>query len=178
LAVAKSGKRPLRAVLLGDRIVFEAGARRPSGRRHSLYRVGQSLIHGRGVFAGARIPKGTRIVEYVGEIVDEEEAGRRARRRKRVLLLQRKDGAYIDGDPNAPGSCVNHSCQPNCVLKQDGRRVFIVSGKVIEPGEELAYDYKIQADVAYRCFCGAPRCRGTLNRKSRPRKRPKRPGKG
>jgi SET domain-containing protein len=48
-----------------------------SGKRPPLYRVRQSKIHGRGVFAARRIRKGTRIIEYVGERVTHAEADRR-----------------------------------------------------------------------------------------------------
>ena len=104
------------------------------------YRVGRSGIQGRGVFATAKIRKNTRIVEYTGEIIEEAEADRRAVRRKRVLLFELENGTYIDGDPNAPGPIVNHSCAPNCLAKEVRGRVFIYAVRTIQPGEELAYD--------------------------------------
>ena len=45
--------------------------------REPLYVVRRSQIHGRGVFAACRIRKGTRIVEYRGERIDNDEADRR-----------------------------------------------------------------------------------------------------
>ncbi len=39
-----------------------------------LYRVRNSPIHGRGVFAAHAIPKGTRIIEYRGMRTDWDEA--------------------------------------------------------------------------------------------------------
>lgn len=145
-----------------------------SGMRSSRYRVGRSKIHGRGVFATVRIRKGARVVQYTGDIVDEEEANRRIVRRTRVFLFDLRDGTFIDGDPNTPGPCVNHSCDPNCFTLQDGRRVFIVAARTIEPGEELTYDYLISPGVKRACVCGAAKCRGTLNEasKSKRRRRP------
>ena len=137
--------------------------------------MGRSGIQGRGVFATERIRKNTRIVEYTGEIIEEAEANRRAARRKRILLFYLDNGTYIDGDPNAPGPIVNHSCAPNCFSQQVGRRVFIVAARAIEPGEELAYDYLIRPGITRACACGAPNCRGTLNRK--PRRRARRRGR-
>ena len=49
----------------------------PRGTSAPLYRVRQSRIHGRGVFAARRIRRGTRIIEYVGERVSHAEADRR-----------------------------------------------------------------------------------------------------
>ena len=45
-----------------------------STRRYSVRRSG---IHGRGVFALSDIPKGTRLMEYLGERISHEEADRR-----------------------------------------------------------------------------------------------------
>ena len=45
-----------------------------TGRR---YIVRRSSIHGRGVFALADIPKGTRLMEYIGERISHREADRR-----------------------------------------------------------------------------------------------------
>jgi uncharacterized protein len=134
-------------------------------RAKKKYRVGRSGIQGRGVFATERIPRNTRIVEYTGEIIEEAEANRRAARRKRILLFELENGTYIDGDPNAPGPIVNHSCAPNCLSKEVHGRVFIVAARTIQPGEELAYDYLIRPGITRACACGAPNCRGTLNRK-------------
>lgn len=127
--------------------------------------MGRSGIEGRGVFATARIRKNTRIVEYTGEVLDVEEADRRAMIRERVYLFELQDGRYIDGDPKAPGPCVNHSCAPNCRSEEVSGRVFIVAARTIQPGEELAYDYLIRPGITLACACGAPNCRGTLNRK-------------
>ena len=37
-----------------------------------------STIHGRGVYAAKPIPAGTRVIEYIGELVDKKESDRRA----------------------------------------------------------------------------------------------------
>jgi SET domain-containing protein len=142
----------------GDRLLGVAKARKK-------YRIGRSGIEGRGVFATSRIRKNTRIVEYTGEILDLKEADRRAAIRERVYLFELENGTYIDGDPNAPGPIVNHSCAPNCFSAETDGRVFIVSARTIQPGEELTYDYLIRPGITRTCVCGAPDCRGTLNRK-------------
>ena len=45
-----------------------------------LIEVRDSPLHGLGVFAARHIPKGTRIIEYVGERVSHAEADRRHER--------------------------------------------------------------------------------------------------
>jgi SET domain-containing protein len=131
-------------------------------------RIGQSRIHGRGVFATTTIRRGARVVEYLGEIITEEEAERRGQGRRHVWFFDLDCGHVIDGDPRLAGPCVNHSCQPNCFTEIDSGRVFIVALRTIRSGEELTYDYRLEPDVKiWRCRCGAPRCRGTINRKPR-----------
>ena len=132
------------------------------------YRIGRSKIHGRGVFATERIRKGTRIVEYLGEIITDEEADRRDRGRHHVWFFDLDCGHVIDGDPRLPGPCVNHSCRPNCFSEICESRVFIIADRSIQTGEELTYDYRLEADAkVWRCRCGAPGCRGTINRRPR-----------
>jgi hypothetical protein len=61
---------------------------------------------------------------------------------------------------------VNHSCDPNCELQrwQVGSeiRIGIFAKRFIPAGEELTYDYKLSAKSAFKCYCGAASCRGTL----------------
>ena len=46
-------------------------------RRKRPFAVRNSRIHGRGVIATERIPKGTRLIEYTGEIITWKVADRR-----------------------------------------------------------------------------------------------------
>ncbi len=158
--------------------------------REPLYVVRNSLIHGRGVFAARRIRKGTRIVEYEGERVSNDEADRRydetGMRRHHTFLftLDRKtviDGAIARGGGDA--SYINHSCEPNCEAVITDKRIFIHALHTIEPGTELAYDYQYERtgenddelEKFYVCECGAPGCRGTIMKPAR--KRPPRKSK-
>ena len=56
----------------------------PLMRTSPWIEVRNSKIHGKGVFAAKRIPKGTRIIEYIGERISHKEA----------------DDRYADHDPN------------------------------------------------------------------------------
>jgi SET domain-containing protein len=138
------------------------------------YRIGKSKIHGRGTFATEKIRKDTRIVEYLGEIVEGDDVDRRADSDEHVWLFDLEDGRYIFGDKNLAGPCVNHSCEPNCYTELIDGRVFIVSDRKIKPGEELTYDYRFEPDADYwPCNCGADKCRGTINLKPKKKKRKK-----
>lgn len=136
------------------------------------YRIGRSRIHGRGAFATCRIRKGTRIVEYTGERVPAREAEKRGELSDHVWLFDLQDGTFIDGDPTAPGACVNHSCEPNCYTEIDGTQVFIIADRTIAPGEELTYDYQFDpGEEIHPCGCGAARCRGTINLRPKRKRR-------
>jgi len=147
----------------------------PEMRTSRWIEVRESPIHGSGVFAARRIPKGTRVIEYLGDRITHKEA----------------DDRYEDHDPNdnhtflfivdrrtvidagVGGNAarfINHSCDGNCTSVIEQRRVFIESTRVIEKGEELGYDYEIgrekddpeNVDEIFACRCGSPKCRGTM----------------
>ena len=79
---------------------------------------------------------------------------------------------------------VNHGCDPNCQTVQIDARIFIEAIRTIRPGEELAYDYRIQRDdddpadidAVFACRCGARNCRGSML-VARAKKRAARPKK-
>lgn len=140
-----------------------------------MIEVKRSTIHGSGVFARRRIPKGTRIIEYTGERVTHAEADRRyegkaASDNHTFLFIVDKHTVIDAGVGGNAARFVNHSCEPNCETVIENRRVFIHALRSIDPGEELAYDYLIQRnrndppeiEQIFRCQCGAPGCRGTM----------------
>ena len=137
--------------------------------------VRNSSIHGRGVFALRRIPKGTRIIEYKGKLITDKEADRRYSRvhehSPHTMLFSLEGGWVIDATRRGNSArWINHSCAPNCDIEEEGRRIFIESRRDIHPGDELTYDYNLQigekhtkaAKREHACFCGSRRCRGTM----------------
>ncbi len=159
--------------------------------REPLYIVRGSHIHGRGVFALRYIRKGTRILEYTGERIDNDEADRRyddtKMGRHHTFLFTLDKNTVIDGAANTGGgdaSFINHSCDPNCEAVITGKNIFIHALRGIEPGEELAYDYQYERtgendaelEKFYVCKCGADSCRGSImkpaSKKPRRKRRP------
>src|SRR6478752_6965351 len=74
-----------------------------------LCEVRGSKIHGRGVYATQDIKKGTRVIEYVGEVIDKEESERRAWDQQEKADLHGDAAVYIftlnknwDIDGNVP----------------------------------------------------------------------------
>ena len=93
---------------------------------------------GLGLFATRRIPKGKKIVEYIGprvpnEIVDQSNG-------KYFFGVTKKWSIDGSGRDNV-ARYVNHSCAPNAEAIISKNRVWIYSRKTIKPGEEIVYDY-------------------------------------
>jgi SET domain-containing protein len=140
-----------------------------------FFEVRRSRIAGLGVFATRTIRRGTRIGEYTGEYVTEEEVNRRydddTAARAATFLFQVSDELYIDAEREGGDlRYVNHSCDPNCETEVDGTRVVIRAIKTIPAGAELTYDYALELEEEplpswerlYACRCGAATCRGTM----------------
>jgi SET domain-containing protein len=136
----------------------------------------KSKIHGMGLFAKTDIPKGTRIIEYVGKKITKAESDRRYERA--LKRAQNGNGAkglvYIftlnkrfdlDGDVawNTAGF-INHSCDPNCDTENIGGHIWIIARRDIKRGEEISYNYGYDADSWYEhpCRCGSKRCVGYI----------------
>jgi len=145
--------------------------------------VRRSKVHGNGCFARRFIPKGTRVMEYVGERISHKEADKRYEgadvndNHTFLFIADRK--TVIDATRGGNESrWVNHHCDGNCESETEKGRVFVDAIKDIQKGEELGYDYQIgrdkndppNVDEIYACRCGSPKCRGTM---LWPAKRPK-----
>ena len=140
-----------------------------------LVEVRNSPVHGRGVFAVAHIPKGTRILEYLGERLSHEAADKRYEDHDEndnhtFLFIVDKHTVIDAGVGGNDARFINHQCAGNCESVIQHRRVFIDATRDIAPGEELGYDYEIgrekddppNVDEIYACRCGSPQCRGTM----------------
>jgi SET domain-containing protein len=146
-----------------------------------LIEVRDSPLHGKGVFALARIPKGKRVIEYLGDRVSHREADRRYDDKdendSHTFLFIVDSRTVIDaGVDGNDARFVNHACEPNCESVIEDRRVFIEALRTIKPGEELTYDYQIQredddpsdVDDVFACCCGFAGCRGSMLWPERP----------
>ena len=124
--------------------------------------VRPSRIHAAGVFTTAPIRKGARVVEYAGPRLTAEEANRLYDGAPRTYLYGLEDGkTVIDGE--GMGAYLNHSCDPNCEIDEIKNRVWIFALRDIGAGEELLWDYNLYDDEdPAPCYCGSPKCRGTM----------------
>lgn len=161
----------------------------PEARKRS-YSVRNSTIHGRGVFAARKIPKGETVIEYRGDVTTWDIASLRPDSDPdnpyHTFIFELSDGRVIDaGLRGNAARWINHSCDPNCITSEneDGQ-VFIEALRKIREGEELTYDYRLSYDgrvtrkvrAAFECRCGTENCRGTMlleKKKKKKRKKAK-----
>lgn len=125
-----------------------------------------SSIHGTGMFATEAISEGADLIEYVGESIGFAEAMRRefdAAFDHGRYIFKVRDDLFIDGSRGGNiARFVNHSCEPNCFIRNERDKVWIVAKRDIALGEELSFDYAYDVPVPDQCRCGSPRCRGTM----------------
>lgn len=130
-------------------------------------RVIHSKIHGYGVIATRPFKAGDVICHGDGVLyqADAEFDDTYA------LILDGEDSGH--GDPvfwdlACQTRWFNHSCEPNTEVcskwdkAEDTMRAWWVALRDIAVGEEITYDYAFTAEVAERCACGAPTCRGLI----------------
>lgn len=132
--------------------------------KNQYVKIKNSKIHGSGGFAKKNIKKGTKIIEYIGNVLTKADAEK----------VSDKDGIYLfilnnkyDIDGNVswnPAKNINHSCNPNCKTDVIKNKIWIIAKKDIKKGEELSYDYGFSLDTYkdYPCKCGAKNCIGYI----------------
>uniref|UniRef100_M4BXT8 Histone-lysine N-methyltransferase n=1 Tax=Hyaloperonospora arabidopsidis (strain Emoy2) TaxID=559515 RepID=M4BXT8_HYAAE len=123
-----------------------------------------------------QVKAGQLVIEYVGEVINEEEKERRlldhakhSPEDKNMYIMELGKGEYIDARfKGSVSRFINHSCDPNCHLLKwrvkGVNRIAITALKDIEPGTELSYDYQFHTKQAmeWKCHCEANCCRGTM----------------
>lgn len=144
-------------------------------RRGPRIVVRRSGIHGRGVFARRLLREGETVCEYKGERISEAEIGRRYPEQRdglnHTFVFGVEHDLNIDGGANGNiARWINHGCDANCDTYEKDQRIYVRAIRDIRPGEELSYDYAIEAGerltkalkARWPCWCGAKKCRGTV----------------
>ncbi|XP_029345149.1 histone-lysine N-methyltransferase NSD2 isoform X5 [Acyrthosiphon pisum] len=117
------------------------------------------------------IKEGSFVIEYVGDVIDEEEFQRRClemhqRNEQNYYFLTIDNSRTIDAGPKGNLSrFMNHSCEPNCVTQKwtvnGDTRIGLFALQDIPTGTELVFDYRLQSCAGVEkkpCQCGATRC--------------------
>ena len=105
------------------------------------YRIGRSKT-GLGLFATQKIKKGTKIIRYMGPLLDSKNKKHDDIDNK--YLFEINNRWTIDGSTRKNiARYINHACRPNAEsdVNSRKRKVIIRAIKTIEAGEEINYDY-------------------------------------
>lgn len=133
-----------------------------------------SGIHGRGVFATKDIPYNTKIIQYIGEVIDKEESNERgwAQMDKHketgeaaVYIFNLDDDWDIDGNvPQNAARLINHGCDHNCEAYTEEDEIWIWAVRDIAKDEELVFNYGFDLEnwEDHPCICGAECCPGYI----------------
>lgn len=135
----------------------------------------KSSIHGYGIYARCDIPKGARVIEYVGDRITKSESVKRAEQNFLKAEQDQDHGAvYIfvlnkryDIDGNVfynTAKYINHSCDPNCETDIIRGKIWVIALRNIAKGEELYYNYGYDLDEyeKHPCRCRTNRCVGFI----------------
>ncbi len=113
---------------------------------------------GRGVFAKAKIKKGEVIASFDGPVFEYDYEHWTDDILNHVIQFDRRKWR----DSNGIARLTNHSCNPNCGIKN----LFdIVAMRDIEKGEQITWDYEMTEKNEWwrmRCKCQAPDCRKVI----------------
>lgn len=126
----------------------------------------ESRKGGYGLFAKEKIVKGEVAVDF------SQGPGRRISVQEMDRLyhdgydygIQVGDGEFFAATEDAELEAVdflNHSCDPNCGIKDSLKIVAMLD---IAPDEEITFDYAMSesSDFAMQCACGSAKCRGVI----------------
>ncbi|XP_050534604.1 histone-lysine N-methyltransferase NSD3 isoform X3 [Daktulosphaira vitifoliae] len=117
------------------------------------------------------IKEGSFVIEYVGEVIDEEEFRNRCyemqkQNEQNYYFLTIDHNRMIDAGPKGNLSrFMNHSCEPNCFTQKwtvnGDTRIGLFALHDIPAGTELVFDYRLESCSGVEkkpCQCGATRC--------------------
>ena len=138
----------------------------------NLYRIKKSNIDrkGHGLYAIKDIKEGTRILDYVGNIITKKqtEDSEKFDNEKPIYLFNLNSRYDLDGDVSwNTARLINHSCSNNCDYEGKGLKLWVVAVKNIKKNEELTCDYGFSYDSDYKqfpCKCSSKNCVGYIVR--------------
>lgn len=141
----------------------------------SYVAVKSSRIHNKGVFAKTDIPKGTKIIEYLGNKITKAQSEKIAEKQYNKSAKNSSEGSVyifelnkrydINGNVSwNPAKYINHSCKPNSETEIIRGHIWIVALRNIKKGEEILYNYGYDIDEYkdHPCKCGSKNCVGYI----------------
>jgi hypothetical protein len=127
-------------------------------------RLGTGGVSGKGLFATQHILLNEVIADYTlgkGEYVDSKKADTLFNKGQDHMIQVEDDifFAAVAEDDFEDADYINHSCTPNCGIKN---KLQVVAMRDIDIGEEITIDYAMMesSEYKFKCNCGSVECRG------------------
>ncbi len=122
-----------------------------------LYKIKKTPIDkkGLGLVAACNIKKGTKIINYVGNIITKKQTEENPKfdNSKPIYLFNLNSRYDLDGDVSwNTARLINHSCSNNCDYDGKGLKLWVTAIKDIKKGEEITCDYGFGYDSDYKQF--------------------------
>lgn len=126
-------------------------------------KIKDSIKSGKGLFAVEKIKKDEIVADYpfgFGKFVTTKEADE-IYDKGLDHMIQIDDNLFFAATKESEtedADLFNHSCDPNCGIKN---KLKIVAMRDIETDEELTIDYAMMesSEYSFKCNCGSPNCR-------------------
>ena len=137
-----------------------------------LYKIKKTPIDkkGLGLVAAYNIKKGTKIINYIGNIITKKQTEENPKfdNSKPIYLFNLNSRYDLDGDVSwNTARLINHSCSNNCDYDGKGLKLWVTAIKNIKKGEEITCDYGFGYDSDYKqfpCNCRSKNCAGYIVR--------------
>ncbi|KAI8883833.1 hypothetical protein K501DRAFT_248988 [Backusella circina FSU 941] len=143
-------------------------------RQYARVDVIRTEKKGFGLRALTDLPSNAFIMEYIGEVITNNEFVRRTKEYEAAGLehyyfMTLKTDEIIDATKKGClARFINHSCNPNSVTQKwvvgKNMRIGIFTRRPVKAGTELTFDYKFEryGAVAQKCYCGEYNCKGYI----------------
>jgi SET domain-containing protein len=120
--------------------------------------VRRTRKYGRAVFALNPLRKGEIVAVFDGEIYDDDFDDWNDDLYNHAIQFDKA----MWRDSKGIARWINHSCDPNCGIKDLFK---VVAMRAIAPGEEITWDYEMTEKNPHwrmKCRCGSPLCRKVI----------------
>lgn len=134
------------------------------GKINTLVFVAPSNIHGKGVFSKQRITARKKIGELSGMLISKQAARKKVKEQPAIHMVELWNGKALDcSEFRNELAFINHSCKPNCYMRNINNLVEFYALRSIKMNEELTCNYgETHHDGKLPCRCGCEGCIGNL----------------
>lgn len=132
---------------------------------------------GYGLIANENIKKNEFIIEYIGEVINEECYIKRTQKYKNnnnKYIIELQNGFYIDATVKGnEARFINHSCNPNTICKKmihnNDTVITFYCHRDIKKNEEITFNYNYynyDKNDPCKCMCHSINCNGSYAKNS------------